>query len=143
MRQENETATSFNKLREITQAIQAQKTSAQTSENASTSENANASEIASQSTQTPKTRVHAKKGVLKPTKRAFSERQKTAFRDHSQASAKKSQETKQGDKQGDNANAFKGEQGLNSNLRAKLSAKALKKGLKNNQSNQKGGKNEA
>ncbi|AFC61900.1 hypothetical protein [Helicobacter phage 1961P] len=42
MRQKKETATSFNKLKEITQAIQAQKNS-----------------------------------VLKPTKRAFSERQRT------------------------------------------------------------------
>ncbi len=105
MRQKNETATSFNQLKEITQAIQAQKTSVQTNTNANASEM-----IASQSTQTPKTRVHAKKGVLKPTKRAFSERQRTTIRDNSQASAKKSQETKQGDKQGDNANAFKSDE---------------------------------
>ncbi len=38
MRQKNETATSFNQLKEITQAIQTQKTSAQTSTNANTSE---------------------------------------------------------------------------------------------------------
>ncbi|WQY20401.1 hypothetical protein KVK12_03625 [Helicobacter pylori] len=53
--QKKETATSFNKLKEITQAIQAQKNSA-----------------------------------LKPTKRAFSERQKTTIRDNSQASVKES-----------------------------------------------------
>ncbi|GAA9595279.1 hypothetical protein UBN80_14870 [Helicobacter pylori] len=73
MRQKKETATSFNKLKEITQAIQAQKNSAQTSDNANTSE------IASQST--PKYKKyneisHAKNNALKPTKRAFSERQK-------------------------------------------------------------------
>ncbi|GAA9041918.1 hypothetical protein BTM303_11540 [Helicobacter pylori] len=38
MRQKNETAISFNQLKEITQAIQAQKNSAQTSDNANTSE---------------------------------------------------------------------------------------------------------
>ncbi|GAA6862914.1 hypothetical protein CHC122_14730 [Helicobacter pylori] len=54
MRQKKETATSFNKLKEITQAIQAQKNSA-----------------------------------LKPTKRAFSERQRTTIKDNSQASIKK------------------------------------------------------
>ncbi|GAA7342019.1 hypothetical protein BD0115_14420 [Helicobacter pylori] len=43
MRQKNETVASFNQLKEITQAIQAQKRSAQTSANA------DASEIASQS----------------------------------------------------------------------------------------------
>ncbi|WP_219030676.1 hypothetical protein [Helicobacter pylori] len=43
MRQKNETATSFNQLKEITQAIQAQKNSVPTSDNA------NISEIASQS----------------------------------------------------------------------------------------------
>ncbi len=79
MRQKNETATSFNKLKEITQAIQAQKNSAQTSGNANTSE------IKSQST--------PKKSALKPTKKAFSERQITTIRDNSQASAK---ETKGG-----------------------------------------------
>ncbi|GAA6914730.1 hypothetical protein HpHNI91_12220 [Helicobacter pylori] len=56
MRQKKETATSFDKLKEITLAIQAQKNSA-----------------------------------LKPTKRAFSERQRTTIRDNSQASAKESQ----------------------------------------------------
>ncbi|WQT58398.1 hypothetical protein E5D96_02535 [Helicobacter pylori] len=85
MRHRNETDTSFNKLREITQAIQAQKNSAQTSDNANTSE------ITSQSTPNPKGTAHAKKSALKPTKRAFSECQRTTIRDNSQASAKESQ----------------------------------------------------
>ncbi len=85
MRQKNETATSFNQLREITQAIQAQKNDAQTSDNA------NASEITSQHMPKPKGNARAKNSVLKPTKRAFSERQKTTIRDNSQASAKESQ----------------------------------------------------
>ncbi|GAA9391084.1 hypothetical protein BTM417_15290 [Helicobacter pylori] len=85
MRQKNETATSFNQLKEITQAIQAQKNSAQTSDNANTSE------IISQSTPKPKGSAHAKNSALKPTKRAFSERQKTTFREtYSQANAKES-----------------------------------------------------
>ncbi|GAA7306214.1 hypothetical protein HpBGD104_12250 [Helicobacter pylori] len=79
MRQRNETATTFNKIREITQAIQAQKSSAQTSDNANTSE------ITSQSTPKPKGTVHAKKSALKPTKKAFSERQRTTIGDNSQA----------------------------------------------------------
>ncbi|WP_258233683.1 hypothetical protein [Helicobacter pylori] len=78
MRQKHETATSFNKLKEITQAIQVQKNSAQTSENANTSE------IASQSALKPKT-VRTKNHALKPTKRAFSDRQITTIRDNSQA----------------------------------------------------------
>ncbi|GAA8451506.1 hypothetical protein HpDR55_13890 [Helicobacter pylori] len=85
MRQRNETETSFNKLREITQVIQAiqvQKDSEQTSDNANTSE------ITSQSTPKPKRTARAKNSVLKPTKRAFSERQRTTIRDNSQASAK-------------------------------------------------------
>ncbi len=84
MRQKNETATSFNQLKEITQAIQAQKNSA------STSDNANANEIASQSTPKPKRSAHAKNSALKPTKKAFSERQITTIRDNSQANAKES-----------------------------------------------------
>ncbi|MFP6307390.1 hypothetical protein ACLGEJ_07110 [Helicobacter pylori] len=104
MRQKHETATSFKELKEITQIMQVQKTSVQTNANA------DASEITRQSTQTPKTIVRAKKHALKPTKRAFSERQRTAFRDHSQANANKSQETKQANQQGDNANAFKSDE---------------------------------
>ncbi|GAA7718539.1 hypothetical protein HpCOL13_03280 [Helicobacter pylori] len=82
MRQRNETATSFNKLMEITQAIQALKNSAQTSDNANTSE------ITSQSTPKPKGIARTKNSALKPTKRAFSERQRITIRDNSQASAK-------------------------------------------------------
>ncbi|GAA8997711.1 hypothetical protein BTM275_15650 [Helicobacter pylori] len=85
MRQKNETATSFNQLKEITQAIQAQKNSAQTSDNANTSE------ITSQSTPKHKGRAHAKNSALRPTKRAFSERQITTIRDSLQAGAKESQ----------------------------------------------------
>ncbi len=83
MRQKNETATSLNKLREITQAIQAHKNCAQISDNA------NASEIISQSAPKHKGAAHAKNGALKPTKKAFSDRQKTTIkRDNSQASVK-------------------------------------------------------
>ncbi|GAA9640135.1 hypothetical protein Va24_07440 [Helicobacter pylori] len=85
MRQKKETATSFNELKEITLAIQAQKNSAQTSDNANTSE------ITSQSTPKYNGTSHAKNNALKPTKRAFSERQKTTIKDNSQASAKESQ----------------------------------------------------
>ncbi len=73
---------------------------------AQTSTNANASDNASQSALTPKTKARAKKHALKPTKRAFSERQITAFRDKSHASASESQENKQGD----NLNAFKSDE---------------------------------
>ncbi|MDZ5336807.1 hypothetical protein RGC61_07155 [Helicobacter pylori] len=85
MRRENETETSFNKLREILLAIQAQKNSVQTSDNANTSE------ITSQSTPKPKGTARAKKSALRPTKRAFSERQKTTNKNNSQASTKESQ----------------------------------------------------
>ncbi|WQV45357.1 hypothetical protein KVK85_04890 [Helicobacter pylori] len=83
MRQRNETETIFNKLREITEAIQA-KNSLQTSDNANTSE------FTSQSTPKPKGTARAKKSALKPTKRAFSERQRITIRDNSQASTKES-----------------------------------------------------
>ncbi len=95
MRQKHETATSFNQLKEITQIMQAQENSAQTSANA------NASEPTQKRTPTPKARAHA----LKPTKKAFSERQKTAFRDNSQASAKKSLITHQSNQKGGNNEA--------------------------------------
>ncbi|MCK0496894.1 hypothetical protein [Helicobacter pylori] len=75
MRQKKETATSFDKLKEITQAIQAQKNSAQTSDNANTSE------ITSQSTPKYNGTLHAKNSALKPTKRAFSDRQRTTFKE--------------------------------------------------------------
>ncbi|OPG32263.1 hypothetical protein BGL55_00470 [Helicobacter pylori] len=81
MRHKNETATSFNELKEITLAIQVQKNSVQTSDNANTSE------ITSQSTPKPKGTARAKNSALKPTKRAFSERQRITIRDNSQASA--------------------------------------------------------
>lgn len=104
MRQKNETATSFKELKEIAQIMQAQKRSTPTSDHA------NISEIASQSVLTPKARARAKKGALKPTKKAFSERQITAFRDNSPASDEKRQETEQANQQGDNANAFKSDE---------------------------------
>ncbi|MDZ5288633.1 hypothetical protein [Helicobacter pylori] len=85
MRHKNETATSFNQLKEITLAIQVQKNSVQTSDNANTSE------ITSQSAPKPKGTVRAKKSALKPTKRAFSERQRTTTENNSQASAEESQ----------------------------------------------------
>ncbi|WQY50271.1 hypothetical protein KVJ72_03540 [Helicobacter pylori] len=84
MRHKNETATSFNKLKEITLAIQAQKNSVQTRDHANTNE------ITSQSTPKPKGTARAKNSALKPTKRAFSERQRTRIGDNSQASAKES-----------------------------------------------------
>ncbi|WQV53926.1 hypothetical protein KVM55_04615 [Helicobacter pylori] len=82
MRQRNETETIFNKLRKITEAIQAQKNSEQTSDSANTSE------ITSQSTPKPKGTAHTKNSALKPTKRAFSERQRITIRDNSQVIAK-------------------------------------------------------
>ncbi|RKV30828.1 hypothetical protein DD746_00565 [Helicobacter pylori] len=100
MRQKHETATSFNQLKQITQMMQAQKA------NAKTSENAHASEITRQSALTPKARARAKKDALKPTKKAFSERQITTIRDKSQASANKSFETKQAN----HASAFKSDE---------------------------------
>lgn len=108
MRHEQETETSFNQLKqlkEITQAIQeVQKGRLKTSENAHESEPTQ--EISSK----PKNNAQTKKGALKPTKRAFSERQITTIRDNSQASAKKSLEAQQSDKQTNNANAFKGDE---------------------------------
>ncbi|WP_240146838.1 hypothetical protein [Helicobacter pylori] len=65
MRQRNETATSFNKLREITLAIQAQKNSVQTSDNANTSE------ITSQSTLKPNRTARAKKKRFKTHKKSL------------------------------------------------------------------------
>ncbi|GAA7705943.1 hypothetical protein HpMMM85_12370 [Helicobacter pylori] len=107
MRQKNETASSFKELKEI---MQAQKRSAQTSANT------NASDSASQRAPKPKGTAHAKKGALKPTKRAFSERQITTIRDNSQASANKSQETEQANQPGDNANAFKSDEAFKQGL---------------------------
>lgn len=119
MRQENETTKSFNELKEITQAIMIKKgvqanathqasdrtqeannanakahTQEPTQALAQASENANISDLTQKKGLKPKTSTQTKKGALKPTKRAFSERQITTTL---QASAK----------QGDNANAFK------------------------------------
>ncbi|MCQ2638811.1 hypothetical protein JT070_00435 [Helicobacter pylori] len=85
MRHKNETATSFNQLKEITQIMQAQKNNMQTNAND------NASEITSQNMLTPKARAQATKSALKPTKRSFSERQRTTTKNNSQASAEESQ----------------------------------------------------
>ncbi len=100
MRQTNETAKSFIQLKEITQIMQAQKPSAQNSTNTKLGE------ITSQSTLKPKESAQSLKGALKPTKKAFSERQITTIRDNSQASANKSFETKESN----HANAFKSDE---------------------------------
>ncbi|WP_208386934.1 hypothetical protein [Helicobacter pylori] len=117
MRQEHETAISFNELKLITQAIQALKKSAPknatnqesdptqettnakahtlepTQARAQTSETTNASERTQKTALKPKTSAQTKKSRLNPTKKAFSERQITAFRDHSQANAQTSFKT--------------------------------------------------
>ncbi|TPH79543.1 hypothetical protein FIM55_03470 [Helicobacter pylori] len=98
MRQKHETATRFNQLKEITQIMQVQQ-----KRSAQTSDNANISEIAS--ALNPKT-VRTKNHALKPTKRAFSDRQITTIKDNSQASANKSLETKESN----HANAFKSDE---------------------------------
>ncbi|MGL2666154.1 hypothetical protein ACQJ6F_06105 [Helicobacter pylori] len=113
MRQKNETATSFNQLKEITQIMQELERSA----------NANESEITRQSMLMPKIEARTKKGALNPTKRAFSERQITTIRDKSQESEEKHLKT---------------EQGLNSSLRAKPSDEALKQGLATHQNKERG-----
>ncbi|WRD47692.1 hypothetical protein E5K43_01045 [Helicobacter pylori] len=133
MRQKNETATIFNQLKEIMQIMQAQQKG-----RAKTSENTHASDNTQKLALKPKDSVKAK-GVLKPTKKAFSEHQNTAFKDHSQASANLSYQTKASH----NANAFKTEQGNNSSLKSDQSDEALGQGLATHQTNQKGGKNEA
>ncbi|WRD99018.1 hypothetical protein E5E06_06830 [Helicobacter pylori] len=79
MRHKNETATSFDKLKEITQIMQAQKNSAQTSD------------FTPKRVPKPKGRSQSLKSSLKPTKRAFSDRQIATIRDNSQASAQESQ----------------------------------------------------
>ncbi len=100
MRQTHETATSFNQLKEITQSIQAYK--AQTQAN----KNANISELTHKRALEPKESAQTKKAALKPTKRAFSERQKTTLK-KPQASANARLKTKQGLK---NSQAKKGGQ---------------------------------
>ncbi|MGL2347604.1 hypothetical protein ACOWKS_03075 [Helicobacter pylori] len=134
MRQEHETAKSFNQLKAITQAIKLKKgaqpnATHQESERTQTGENANASDPTQQSALKLKATACAKKGALNPTKKAFSERQKTAFRDNSQAGANLSR----GTKSSHNANAFKTEQSNNSNLREKPSEQAFKPGLATHQ----------
>ncbi len=130
MRQEHETIKSFNELKAITQAIMlkkgAQKNAThQESERTQASHNTSTESERTQKTGLkPKARTQTKKGRLNPTKKAFSERQRTTIRDRSQA----------------NANAsLKTEQGNNSSLRADQSDEAQKQGLANNPSNQKGG----
>ncbi|RKV15074.1 hypothetical protein KVM52_01080 [Helicobacter pylori] len=128
MRQEHETAKSFNELKAIMQALMLKNgalTNATHQESDRTQEanNANAkartqertqearaitSESANQSALKPKSKERAKNHALKPTKRAFSERQNTAFRDNSQVSDEK--RTEQANQQGDNANAFKSDE---------------------------------
>ncbi|WP_120911421.1 hypothetical protein [Helicobacter pylori] len=81
MRLKHETTTSFNQLKEITQAIQAQKACEQTHANA------NASEPTQETGLKPKTTTSTKKARLNPIKKAFSERQNTAFRDKTPTSA--------------------------------------------------------
>ncbi|MCQ2937689.1 hypothetical protein JT120_05000 [Helicobacter pylori] len=136
MRQKHETATSFNQLKEITQAVMLKKgapknATNQESERTQASENANAKTHAQERTQKtglkPKTSSHTKKGALNPTKKAFSERQRTAFRDNSQASEEK---------------RLKTEQANNSSLRADQIEEAFKQALAATQQ-QKGGNNEA
>ncbi|WP_187940158.1 hypothetical protein [Helicobacter pylori] len=101
MRQKHETATSFNQLKEITQSIQAYQTLKPTTKNA------NISELAHIQALKPKSSAQAKKGALKPTKKAFSERQKTTNRDKTQGSANKSlaSQTSQANKKGGNDEA--------------------------------------
>ncbi|EMH25436.1 hypothetical protein [Helicobacter pylori] len=122
MRQEHETATSFKELKEITRIMQAKQARAQTSENANTSD------PKQQSAFKPKATACAKKGHLNPTKKAFSERQKTTREKGLQESA--------------NAH-LKTEQGKKSNSQAEPSNEAFKPGLEKYQENQKGGKNES
>ncbi|ANT42925.1 hypothetical protein [Helicobacter phage PtB92G] len=134
MRQKHETATSFNQLKELTQIIQALKKGVpknatnQESEPTQASENANTSDLMQRTGSKPKASTQTKKGRLNPTKKAFSERQITAFRDNSQASELK---------------CLKTEQANNSNLREEPNNKAFKPGLAKHKENQKGGSNEA
>ncbi|MFP6295123.1 hypothetical protein ACLGEH_03970 [Helicobacter pylori] len=89
MRQEHETATSFNQLKEITQAIMLKKDAPTNATNQdSTNAKAHTSEPTQEKGAKPKASAQTKKGALNPTKKAFSERQITAFRDNSQDSAK-------------------------------------------------------
>ncbi|MGN8420112.1 hypothetical protein ACR9KT_04850 [Helicobacter pylori] len=133
MRQKHETTTSFNQLEAITQAMITLKNGAPTnatnqeSERTQTTKNANASDFKQQSALKPKATAHAQKGRLNPTKKAFSERQKTTIRDNTQASENK---------------RLKTEQTNSSNLRVKPSKQAFKPGLAGTHQ-EKGGSNEA
>ncbi|MGL2854547.1 hypothetical protein ACQKAU_07650 [Helicobacter pylori] len=95
MRQEHETATSFNQLKAITQAIMLKNggranATHQESERTQEANNANAKAHTPEPTQKtglkPKTSAQIKKWRLNPTKKAFSERQKTTIRDSAQTS---------------------------------------------------------
>lgn len=133
MRQEHETAKSFNQLKAITQAFMLknnaltnathQESDRTQQAHEQTSENANISDLTQKTGSKPKTSAQTKKGRLNPTKRAFSERQKTTLK-NGQKSANERQKT---------------EQANNSSLREKPSEQAFKQGLANNPSNQKGG----
>lgn len=122
MRQKNETAASFNELQKIMQMMRALKNGAPTnatnqeSERTQASENANISDRVLKQALKPKSSAQTKKGRLKPTKRAFSERQITAFRDNSTASDEKRLKTQPSDKQGDTANAFKSDEAFKQGL---------------------------
>ncbi len=98
MRQTHETATRFNQLKEITQSIQAYQALTQANDNANTSE------LTHKRTLKPKGSTQTKKGALKPTKKAFSERQKTTLK-KPQASANARLKTKQANKKGGNNEA--------------------------------------
>ncbi len=146
MRQEHETIKSFTELKAIMQAIMLKKgaqknathqESERTQASHNTSTKAHAQERTQKTGLKPKASTQTKKGRLNPTKRAFSERQRTAFRDNSQAIAKTSCETKASH----NANAFTTEQTNNSSLKTEPSDEALKQGLENTQS--KGSEHEA
>ncbi|WQW26845.1 hypothetical protein KVS17_02405 [Helicobacter pylori] len=138
MRQEHETAKSFNELKAITQAIMLKKGApknathqesertqeANANAHAQASENANISDLTQKTGLKLKAMLQTKKGRLNPTKKAFSERQKTTLRKWLQAT-----ETLKNGTQA-NANAFKTEQANNSNLREKPSEQAFKPGLR-------------
>ncbi|AFI00439.1 hypothetical protein HG560_01045 [Helicobacter pylori] len=95
MRQKRETETSFNQLKEITQSIQAHQA-------LKTNQNANVSELTpKRAAQEPKRRAQGN-CVLKPTKKTFSERQKTTIREPIQESANARTKTKEANQKGDN-----------------------------------------
>ncbi|MGL2718853.1 hypothetical protein ACQJ8C_05450 [Helicobacter pylori] len=105
MRQKNETASSFNELKEITQAIHALKNSAQTNANAKASEPTQEKSLKRKTTTSAK-----KKGGLNPTKKAFSERQITTIRDKAKVYDNARLEAIQKQANNTNANAFKSDE---------------------------------